>query len=71
MVCRKGGLGRALFRDASQRVLNAADAIGIRGILVHAISEEAKSFYVALGFEPSSLEPMTLMVTLADLRGAL
>jgi predicted N-acetyltransferase YhbS len=65
------GLGRALFRDASQRVLNAADAIGIRGILVHAISEEARSFYVALGFEPSSPEPMTLMVTLADLRGAL
>jgi hypothetical protein len=60
-----------LFRDASPRVLNAADAIGIRGILVHAISEEAKSFYVALGFEPSSPEPMPLMVTLADLRGAL
>ena len=65
------GLDRALFGDASLRVLNAADAIGIRGILVQAISEEAKSFYVALGFEPSSLEPMTLMVTLADLRGAL
>ena len=65
------GLGRALFRDAALRVLSAADAIGIRGLLVHAISEEAKTFYLALGFDPSPLEPMTLMITLADLRASL
>jgi hypothetical protein len=47
-----------------------SDSIGIRGILVRAISEDAKAFYIALGFDPSPLEPMTLMVTLADLRGA-
>lgn len=64
------GLGRALFRDAALRVINAADSIGVRGILVHAISEAARDFYLAVGFEPSPLEPMTLMVTLADLRGA-
>ncbi len=62
------GLGRALFRDATRRIVNAADAIGIRGILVHAISNEARSFYLALGFEPSPIEPMTLMITLADVR---
>lgn len=65
------GLGRALFRDAVLRVSGAADTIGFRGILVHAVSERAKSFYVSLGFEPSPLEPMTLMLTLADLRAAL
>lgn len=65
------GIGRMLFRDAAMRVLNAADTIGIRGILVHAVSEEAKSFYVALGFEPSPLDPMTLMVTLDDVRRSL
>lgn len=64
------GLGRALFRDSAKRVLHAADAIGIRGILVHAISQDAKASYLALGFEPSPLEPMTLMVTLAELRGS-
>jgi GNAT superfamily N-acetyltransferase len=64
------GIGRALFRDAALRVAHAADAIGIRGILVHAISEEAKAFYLALGFDPSPLESMTLMVTLADIRAA-
>ena len=64
------GVGRALFRDAALRILNAADSIGIRGMLVHAISEEAKAFYLALGLVESPLEPMTLMVTLAQLRAA-
>jgi hypothetical protein len=45
--------------------------VGIRGLIVHAISEEARAFILALGFEPSPLEPMTLPVTLADLRDAL
>ena len=62
------GLGRALFRDCALRVAHAADTLGIRGIVVHAISDRARSFYLALGFDPSPTEPMTLMVTLADLR---
>lgn len=65
------GISRALFRDAAMRVEQAADAIGIRGILVHAISEQAKIFYLALGFSESPLDPMTLMVTIADIRSAL
>ena len=65
------GLGRALVRDSARRVVNAADVIGIRGILVHAISEEAKAFYLRLGFDPSPIEPMTLMVTLANLRDSI
>ena len=65
------GLGRALVRDAARRVVHAADAIGIRGIVVHAISDDAKAFYLALGFDPSPIEPMTLMITLADIRESL
>jgi GNAT superfamily N-acetyltransferase len=65
------GLGRALFRDAARRVSQAADTIGIRGILVHAISEEARKFYIALGFDPCPAEAMTLVVTLRDLRATL
>jgi GNAT superfamily N-acetyltransferase len=68
---RGQGLGRALFRDAGLRVVQAADAIGIRGIIVHAISESAKDFYLALGFNVSPLEPMTLMITLNDLRACI
>ena len=65
------GFGRALFQDAARRVLQAADAIGIRGLLVHALSDDAKTFYVKVGLEPSPLESMTLMATLADLKLAI
>ena len=40
-------------------------------MIVHAISEEAKAFYLRLGLEPSPVDPMMLMVTLADLRASL
>jgi len=39
------GIGQALLRDAILRTLQAAEIAGIRAILVHAISEEAKQFY--------------------------
>ncbi len=68
---QRQGVGRALFQDAARRVLHAADAIGIRGLLVHALSEDAVTFYRSLGLSPSPLDPMTLMVTLADLRASL
>jgi len=65
------GLGRALFQDAARRVMHAADSIGIRALLVHALSEDAKAFYLRLGLDSSPLDPMTLMVTLADLQAAI
>lgn len=46
------GLGRALFQDAARRIMNAADVIGIRGVIIHALSEEAKNFYLRLGLVP-------------------
>lgn len=62
------GLGRALIRDACLRVMAAADAIGIRAMLVHALSEEAHAFYERIGFDSSPLDRMTLMATVADIR---
>lgn len=60
------GLGRALLRDALLRTLQAARIGGIRAMLVHAISDEARTFYVRAGFIESPLDPMTLMVSLAQ-----
>ena len=65
------GLGRALFREAARRVAQAAGTIGIPGIVVHAISEDARRFYLALGFDPCPAEAMTLVATVQDLRAAL
>ncbi len=69
--CQRRGLGRALFRDAAERVTHAADTIGIRGIVVHAISEKAREFYISVGFDPCPSDGMTLVVTLRDLRAIL
>ena len=65
------GMGRALYRDAGLRVLQAAGIIGVRGLLVDAISQNAKAFYLALGMAASPIDPMTLMVTLGDLKASL
>ena len=65
------GIGRALVRDAGLRLVNAAEILGIRGVLVHAISDGARAFYEAVGFLPSPSDPMMLMVGLHDLNGAL
>ncbi len=64
------GLGRALFQDAANRIVRAAETIGIRGLLVHAISEQARTFYLRLGLVPSPIDSMTLMTTVSDLRAA-
>lgn len=58
------GLGVALLRDAVIRTAQAAGIIGIRGVLVHAISMEAKTFYEYHGFVASPTQPMTLILSL-------
>jgi GNAT superfamily N-acetyltransferase len=65
---QRRGLGRALVGDAARRVLSAGEEIGIRGMIVHAISDDAKAFYLEMGFLPSPIDDMTLMISLADLR---
>ena len=60
------GLGADLLRDAVLRIIGAATSIGVRAILVHAISEEAKTFYEKHGFRASPVEPMTLMITIEE-----
>ena len=51
-------------------MVQAAGIIGVRGVLVDAILDEAKAFYLALGMAVSPINPMVLMVTLADLRAS-
>lgn len=60
------GLGVALLQDAVIRTSEAAGILGIRGILVHAISEEAKAFYERYGFTASPSQPITLVLSLKN-----
>ena len=58
------GFGRSLVRGAGLRVIQAADAIGIRGMVVHALSDSAKTFYEKIGFEASPIDCYLLMISL-------
>lgn len=62
------GIGQALLRDALMRALTVSVEAGVFAILVHALSEPARQFYLSRGFVESPLRPMTLMMTLSTVR---
>ena len=64
------GLGRALLQDSVRRVLAASDVIGVRALLVHAISDHAVGFYRIFGFVPSPVETATLFLPLARIKAS-
>jgi len=66
--CHGRGLGKGLLRDAVPRTVPVAKMAGIRALLVHAISEDAKRFYERCGFTSSPVNPMTLMIPWATRR---
>ncbi|PIV73297.1 MAG: GNAT family N-acetyltransferase [Rhodobacteraceae bacterium CG17_big_fil_post_rev_8_21_14_2_50_65_11] len=65
------GLGRALLRDAVLRITAAAHEVGIAAILVHALNDRAKAFYLSCGFAETAVEPMTLFARINDVKATM
>lgn len=65
------GLGKAMLKDALVRIAGAADIVGVRAVLVHAIDAQAAAFYRRFNFEPSPANDLHLMLLMKDLRLAL
>lgn len=65
------GLGATLLADAMERTLLVAEETGIRLLLVHAVNEDARSFYLHYGFEPSPTDPMNLQLLIKDIRATI
>ena len=65
------GLGSGLLRDAVLRSYTVSKHVGVRALLVHALSENAKEFYLRHGFMESPIDPMTLMMNLLDVHRTL
>ena len=59
------GIGKALLRDAVLRTANVAQMVGVKALMVHALSESARRFYDAHGFAPSPTHPRTLLLQMA------
>ncbi|MDR0960245.1 MAG: GNAT family N-acetyltransferase [Propionibacteriaceae bacterium] len=64
------GLARGLLQDALRRIISAADTIGIRALLVHAIDDDAAMFYHHFGFIPSPLDDHTLFLPIERIRAS-
>ncbi len=62
-------LGAALLKDAMLRTLKVSQIVGVKALLVHAISEEAKKFYMHFGFQESPVNSMTLLLTIKKIKG--
>ncbi|WP_296456698.1 GNAT family N-acetyltransferase [Phenylobacterium sp.] len=65
------GLASRLVLDAFRRASAAADLIGGRALLLHAIDLEAAAFWRAWGFIPSADDPLLLLRGLASIRASL
>jgi GNAT superfamily N-acetyltransferase len=65
------GIGQALLRDVMMRAVNVSGEVGVFAILVHALNDQAKQFYLSRGFVESPLQPMTLMMTIETIRSIL
>jgi GNAT superfamily N-acetyltransferase len=61
-------LGASLLQDAVGRAVTVAQNAGVRALLVHALHDRAKQFYVHYGFQESPIHPMTLMLRLSSVR---
>ncbi len=59
---QKKGVGRGLLKDGVLRTIKAAKHAGIRAMIVHALSEDARIFYLRHGFQESPLNHFTLML---------
>ncbi|BBY60273.1 GNAT family N-acetyltransferase [Mycolicibacterium sarraceniae] len=64
------GLGESLLRDAIARSVLVAEQVGVRAILVHALHDEARQFYLRYGFEPSPTDPLQLMLLVKDVKAS-
>ena len=64
-------LGAGLLKDALLRTLSVSKEVGIRALLVHAISEEARNFYLGYGFQVSPVDRMTLMLSVRHIQALL
>lgn len=53
-------MGKWLLNDAVNRVINVAEQIGVKAMMVHAINEDARRFYKHFGFVHSVIAEDTL-----------
>lgn len=62
------GLGRSLLQEAMLHFGTLSEHAGVRALVVHALDQGARSFYVRFGFEPSPTDELHLILLAKDLK---
>lgn len=62
------GLGGDLVLDVLQRVQRLADEVGIRAVIVDALDERARRFYLRFGFQSLLDDDLHLFLPMATIR---
>lgn len=65
------GMGKAMLKEAIQRVAQTATVVGTRAMIVHAIDDEAAAFYTPFGFQLFPAGGRTLFLPIETVAAAL
>jgi GNAT superfamily N-acetyltransferase len=65
------GAGRWILTQALQKSVEVSNSVGLFAVLVDAIDETAKGFYLKYGFIPFEAHPLTLFLPLATIKSAM
>jgi GNAT superfamily N-acetyltransferase len=65
------GIGKGLLKDAFSRIIQLAEIVGFRAVVVHAVDDNAKKFYEKFGFLVFPNGSQTLYLPIDTLRRAL
>ena len=67
---QKAGVGAWLLRQSLEKALSVSTEIGLYAVIVDAIDEKAKGFYLKYGFVAFAEYPLTLFLPLATIARA-
>ena len=68
---RGRGLGSDLLKDALKRLVSASEIVGLRGVLVHALTDRAVDFYRDHQFQSSPIDERTLFLPIETIVASL
>ena len=68
---QRRGIAVSLIKEAMLRTVQVSDIAGVRALIVHAKSDDVRTFYRQFGFSEGFPDPMELYVLTKDLKALL
>ncbi|MDR9808233.1 GNAT family N-acetyltransferase [Rhizobium hidalgonense] len=68
---QRNGLGRALLKNALMSVVSAAQVVAFRAVIIHALDDDAVTFYKKFGFQETKNMERRLILPTKDIAASL